>query len=155
MMIRISPCEFLEQISKMTEKERYELCWEPGSGMAGKTFHCDIGNDCWHEQPAHIRAIQGHSRPNLNITTFSHQKLETVHAQVIFHPGNSTDEHPMMSGGIVSGGSVLVILQLRIQSGRSELFTTKKYVGMFLLTRLGIGKESRPGVQKVRSLKAL
>ena len=36
LMSQMSPHEFLEEFTKMANKERYEVCWKTGSRMAEK-----------------------------------------------------------------------------------------------------------------------
>ena len=42
LMSQVSPYEFLEQFTKMANKERYEVCWKMGSRMAGQKLHSEI-----------------------------------------------------------------------------------------------------------------
>ena len=39
LMSQMFPYEFLEQFTKMANKERYELCWKTGSRVAGQKLH--------------------------------------------------------------------------------------------------------------------
>ena len=88
----------------MADTERYVVCWEPGSRMTGQELFSDYHYDCWREEQAHIRAIQSHTSPNLDILTLSHSKNEKGNAQFLVHLGNSSDEDSIKAGGVVPEG---------------------------------------------------
>ena len=91
------PYEFLEQLTTIADKKRYEVCCEPESKMTGQELFSDFHYDRWREEPAHIRAIHGHPSPNLDVQTFLAEILRMATRNFL---------------------SILVIRQMRIQSGR-------------------------------------
>ena len=63
-----------------------------------------IHNGVSLEEPLFIRALQGHSGKHLDISTFSHKKIEKGHAPFLYHIGFSRNEDSVNSGELVPGG---------------------------------------------------
>ena len=71
----LTPYQILEKLTSQT-KERCEVCWKTGTMMNGQQQYQKI-LDNFRREPMFIRVRQGHTGKNLDISTFSHAKIET------------------------------------------------------------------------------
>ena len=99
----IKPYQILGKHTSQTNKERDDVCWKKGSTMTGLQWYQRIHISICREEPLYITAPQDHSGKNLNISTFSHKKIEKGHATCLHHIGFSRSEISIKSGGLVPG----------------------------------------------------
>ena len=72
----VTPCEVVGKLPKMTTRERHEVCWHLGSNISIQKLISDVHWECWTEEPANLRAIQGPSSRAVNEKNNSHKKME-------------------------------------------------------------------------------
>ena len=68
---------------------RYEVCWKEGSKLTGQKLYRRIHESVYQEEPVFIRALQGQSGNNLDISTFCHAKIEETYEPFLYHSGLS------------------------------------------------------------------
>ena len=98
--------------------------------MTGTQIYHKIHTNFQREELMNIRALQGHSRENLDISTLSQKKIEKGYALLLYHIGFSGHEDSVKSGGPVPGG----------------VGTGKNRKNSVLTTRVANGSELRPEV---------
>ena len=72
--------------------------------MIGQPLYSELHYFRSDEDPACVRALQGHSEVNSDITQLSHHKIEKEYAKFLCHLGSSRNEGSLKFGGLVTGG---------------------------------------------------
>ena len=70
----LTPYQIIGKLTSQTQKDRHEVCWKEASQMTGQQLYQKIHTYFQREEPMYIRALQGHSGENLDISTCSHKK---------------------------------------------------------------------------------
>ena len=72
--------------------------------MTGRQLDQEMHTNFQREEPMHIRALQGHSGENLDVSTLSREKIDRGYASLLHHIGFSRRQDSITFGGRVPGG---------------------------------------------------
>ena len=103
--------------------------------MTSQQLYQKIQTDFRQEEPMYIRAPQGHSGKNLEISMSSHRKIEKGYESWLYHIGFSKHKDSKKSERLVPG----------------SFWNEQRQTSSVLLTRIALGSEPGPEVQALTS----
>ena len=100
----LTPYQILEKLTSQTQEEESEVCWKEESLIKGQHFYQKIHNCVCRGEPMFIRALQGHSGKNQDMSRFSQRRLRKDTHHVCISLDFSRCEDSIKSGGPVPAG---------------------------------------------------
>ena len=103
-MKNITAHNWLEQVTKSADKERYEGCWSPHTVGEHLKLYSENHFRKQNVNLLYIKTIQGHSGARMQPHFFSRQILELGRAEELHHSGYAKFENNIEERGLVPGG---------------------------------------------------